>query len=99
MQVVQHPFSMSVDPDTKMPQLPGFDERQQLANAMAGQATRLCSAVTPVIGADQLAVVLLVSPWHNLQMPSRVTRHLCNPVKACEDCPITVMASVKHAEG
>ena len=29
---------MQVDPDTKMPQLPNFDqERQQLANAMAGK--------------------------------------------------------------
>ena len=39
MQMVQHPFSMQAEPDTKMPQLPGFDqERQQLANAMAGDS-------------------------------------------------------------
>ena len=42
MQMVQHPFSMQTDPDTKMPQLPGFDqERQQLANAMAGDMSTL----------------------------------------------------------
>lgn len=47
MQVVQQPFSMQVDTDTKMLQLPGFDhERQQLANAMAGQFP--CFLHTPI---------------------------------------------------
>lgn len=51
MQVVQqqHPFSMQLDTDTKMPQLPGFDhERQQLANAMAGQTPCCFSTPCPV---------------------------------------------------
>jgi len=39
MQMVQQqqPFSLQGDPDTKMPQITGFDhDRQQLATAMAG---------------------------------------------------------------
>ena len=47
MQVVQHPFSMQVDVDTKMLQLPGFDqERQQLANAMAGMTSLLWAGLS-----------------------------------------------------
>lgn len=47
MQVVQHPFSMQVDADTKMP---GFDqERQQLGNAMAGQTFCFAPSHSPLI--------------------------------------------------
>ena len=38
---------MQVDADTKMPQLPGFDqERQQLANAMAGMNSLLWAGLS-----------------------------------------------------
>ena len=53
MQMVQQqPFSLLGDPDTKMQQLPGFDQdRQQLAAAMAGDSLR------------RLSVCFVPAPW------------------------------------
>lgn len=57
MQMVQQPFSLQGDPDTKMPQITGFDhDRQQLAKAMAGACHDDSCLILPGLQSCKLAL-------------------------------------------
>ncbi|KAL0049652.1 hypothetical protein WJX82_006873 [Trebouxia sp. C0006] len=74
MQMVQQPFSLQGDPDTKTPQITGFDhDRQQLAKAMAGGMTLASNSLgnNPLTGVGSPVIVQVpnVSAVHTLSLP------------------------------
>ena len=95
MQMVQQqqPFSLQGDPDTKMPQITGFDhDRQQLATAMAGACHDDSCLMIPGLQSCKLALSTIHATTSQsatlmrcIQGPvlSLRAEHLCNAVIEC----------------